>query len=110
MSFHILRTKLACHRLISLPVTHARIRKRIFAPDPGAPLGFDVASQNAAYLAEYFAANDVRCAVVGVPKTIDDDFRGGDVETCFGFDTCSKHFAQTIKIGLSKNVPTSTGP
>ena len=59
-------------------------------------VGGDDSNTNAAYLAEYFAANDVRCAVVGVPKTIDDDFRGGDVEVCFGFDTCSKHFAQTV--------------
>ena len=53
-------------------------------------IGGDDSCTNAAYLAEAFAENDVECAVVGVPKTIDDDMRGGGVEACFGFDSASK--------------------
>jgi hypothetical protein len=59
-------------------------------------IGGDDSCTNAAYLAEAFAENDVECAVVGVPKTIDDDMRGGGVEACFGFDSASKGAFYTL--------------
>ena len=52
---------------------------------------------NAAFLAEHLAADpNCRTAVVGVPKTIDDDLRGGDIGVSFGFDSASGVYAETI--------------
>ena len=52
---------------------------------------------NAAFLAEHLAADPgCRTAVVGVPKTIDDDLKGGGIGVSFGFDSASGVYAETI--------------
>lgn len=59
--------------------------------------GGDDSNTNAAFLAEHLAADpNCRTAVVGVPKTIDDDLRGGDIGVSFGFDSASGVYAETI--------------
>lgn len=59
-------------------------------------VGGDDSNTNAALLAEYFAANDSKTTVVGVPKTIDGDLKSADVEISFGFDSAAKHYSETI--------------
>ena len=59
-------------------------------------IGGDDSNTNAAVLAESFAAHGIGTAVVGVPKTIDGDLRGGPVEASFGFDTATKVYAELI--------------
>ena len=59
-------------------------------------VGGDDSNTNAAYLAEYFSANGVTTAVVGVPKTIDNDMRGGGIPISFGFDSASKVYSEMI--------------
>ena len=59
-------------------------------------VGGDDSNTNAAYLAEHFAADGIRTAVVGVPKTIDNDCCGEDVRVCFGFDTAARTYAEIV--------------
>jgi pyrophosphate--fructose-6-phosphate 1-phosphotransferase len=59
-------------------------------------VGGDDSNTNAAVLAEFFTARGVDVAVVGVPKTIDGDLKGGRIEASFGFDTATKVYAGLI--------------
>jgi diphosphate-dependent phosphofructokinase len=59
-------------------------------------IGGDDSNTNAALLAEYFVAGGCKTTVVGVPKTIDGDLKGGGIEISFGFDTASKNYSGTI--------------
>lgn len=59
-------------------------------------IGGDDSNTNAALLAEYFVANECGIQVIGVPKTIDGDLKNTLVETSFGFDTCTKVYAELI--------------
>jgi pyrophosphate--fructose-6-phosphate 1-phosphotransferase len=59
-------------------------------------VGGDDSNTNAAVLAEHFAAHGCATAVVGVPKTIDGDLKGGGIEASFGFDTATKVYAELI--------------
>lgn len=59
-------------------------------------IGGDDSNTNAAFLAEYFLAQNCKTAVIGVPKTIDGDLQNEDIEISFGFDTATKSFAETI--------------
>jgi pyrophosphate--fructose-6-phosphate 1-phosphotransferase len=59
-------------------------------------IGGDDSNTNAALLAEHFLEHGVGTTVVGVPKTIDGDLKGGGVETSFGFDTATKVYAELI--------------
>lgn len=59
-------------------------------------VGGDDSNSNAMKLAEDFKENDVPCAVVGVPKTLDADMRGDLIEMSFGFDTTAKVYANLI--------------
>ncbi|HAW84938.1 MAG TPA: diphosphate--fructose-6-phosphate 1-phosphotransferase, partial [Spirochaetaceae bacterium] len=59
-------------------------------------IGGDDSNTNAALLAEYFAAHDVPCAVIGVPKTIDGDLKNEYIEASFGFDTATKTYSELI--------------
>ena len=59
-------------------------------------VGGDDSNTNAAYLAEHFAANGITTAVVGVPKTIDNDMQGGGIPVSFGFDSASKVYSEII--------------
>ena len=52
--------------------------------------GGDDSNTNACILAEYFLAQGVSTAVVGVPKTMDGDLKCADVPISFGFDTASE--------------------
>ena len=58
-------------------------------------VGGDDSNTNAAFLAE--ALWDLRCAVVGVPKTIDGDLQvGAYLPISFGFDTATKIYAELV--------------
>lgn len=59
-------------------------------------IGGDDSNTNAALLAEDFLSNQIPCCVVGVPKTIDGDMKGGGIELSFGFDTATKVYSQLI--------------
>lgn len=59
-------------------------------------IGGDDSNTNAALLAEYFVAGKCKTSVIGVPKTIDGDLKGGGIEISFGFDTASKKYSETI--------------
>jgi pyrophosphate--fructose-6-phosphate 1-phosphotransferase len=59
-------------------------------------VGGDDSNTNAALLAEHFLERGVGTAVVGVPKTIDGDLKGGRVETSFGFDTATKVYSELV--------------
>ncbi len=58
--------------------------------------GGDDSNTNAAVLAEFFAAEGLKTAVVGVPKTIDGDLKNERVATSFGFDTACKVYSEAI--------------
>ena len=58
-------------------------------------VGGDDSNTNAAFLAEFLA--DHRCAVIGVPKTIDGDLQVGSlVPISFGFDTATKIYSEMV--------------
>jgi diphosphate-dependent phosphofructokinase len=59
-------------------------------------VGGDDSNSNAMKLAEDFAAHRISCCVIGVPKTIDADMRGDQIEMSFGFDTAAKIYANLI--------------
>jgi pyrophosphate--fructose-6-phosphate 1-phosphotransferase len=59
-------------------------------------IGGDDSNTNAALLAEHLLAAGSAVAVVGVPKTIDGDLKGGPIETSFGFDTATKVYSDSI--------------
>lgn len=59
-------------------------------------IGGDDSNTNAALLSEYFQAERVPCAVIGVPKTIDGDLKNRYIEASFGFDTATKTYAELI--------------
>jgi pyrophosphate--fructose-6-phosphate 1-phosphotransferase len=59
-------------------------------------IGGDDSNTNAAVLAEYFLGQGVKTTVVGVPKTIDGDMKGGGVEASFGFDTATRVYSELI--------------
>lgn len=59
-------------------------------------IGGDDSNTNAAFLAENFLNNAVKCSVIGVPKTIDGDLKNSYIETSFGFDTACKIYSEII--------------
>jgi len=59
-------------------------------------VGGDDSNTNVALLAEYLRAERSRTCVIGVPKTIDGDMKGYDIEASFGFDTASKTYSELI--------------
>ena len=66
-------------------------------------IGGDDSNTNACMLAEYFAShgtkgdpNVVPCAVLGAPKTIDNDMKNEYVPVSFGFDTACAVYAEQI--------------
>ena len=59
-------------------------------------VGGDDSNTNAAVLAEYLVEQGSKIAVLGVPKTIDGDLKGGGVEAWFGFDTATKVYSELI--------------
>ena len=59
-------------------------------------VGGDDSNTNAAVLAEYFLKHGLPLSVVGVPKTIDGDLKGEQVEISFGFDTATKLYSELI--------------
>lgn len=90
--FHIIgsgRTK------ISQPAQFEASRKVVSALnlDGLVVVGGDDSNTNAMILAENFKKHDIPCAVIGCPKTIDNDLRNEQVETSFGFDTATKIYA-----------------
>jgi len=69
---------------------------RALALDGLVVVGGDDSNTNAATLAEHFLDHGLATAVVGVPKTIDGDMKGGGIEASFGFDTATKVYAELI--------------
>lgn len=59
-------------------------------------IGGDDSNTNACLLAENFRQNDIKCRVIGCPKTIDGDLKCKEVPTSFGFDTACKIYAEMI--------------
>jgi len=59
-------------------------------------VGGDDSNTNACLLAEFARKVHSPLQVVGVPKTIDGDMKGGSIETSFGFDTASKVYSELI--------------
>ncbi len=59
-------------------------------------IGGDDSNTNAAVLAEYLRSVGASTCIIGVPKTIDGDMKGGLIEASFGFDTASKVYAELI--------------
>lgn len=59
-------------------------------------IGGDDSNTNAALLADYFMAANIKTHVVGVPKTIDGDLKNDMIETSFGFDTAAKCYSELI--------------
>jgi pyrophosphate--fructose-6-phosphate 1-phosphotransferase len=59
-------------------------------------VGGDDSNTNAAVLAEFFEAGGPDVAIVGVPKTIDGDLKGGPIETSFGFDTATRVYSELV--------------
>jgi diphosphate--fructose-6-phosphate 1-phosphotransferase len=63
-------------------------------------IGGDDSNTNACLLAEYFKANatpgGLRCAVLGCPKTIDNDMKNEYVPVSFGFDTACMVYSEQI--------------
>ncbi len=69
---------------------------RASALDALVVIGGDDSNTNAALLAEYFLAQTMKTRVVGIPKTIDGDLRGPEIEMSFGFDSACKTYAELI--------------
>ena len=61
-------------------------------------IGGDDSNTNAAFLAEYFAANGSHVKVIGVPKTIDGDLKNEYIPVSFGFDTACKTYSENIGV------------
>lgn len=59
-------------------------------------IGGDDSNTNAALLADYLAVRGKKSSIIGIPKTIDGDLRGGGLEASFGFDTATKSYSETI--------------
>ncbi len=60
-------------------------------------VGGDDSNTNAAFIAEYFELEGVKCSVVGIPKTIDGDMAVGELlPISFGYDTATKVFAELV--------------
>jgi pyrophosphate--fructose-6-phosphate 1-phosphotransferase len=59
-------------------------------------IGGDDSNTNAAVLAQYFVTHSQSTVVVGAPKTIDGDLKGGGIEASFGFDTATKLYSELI--------------
>ena len=59
-------------------------------------VGGDDTNTNAAHLANYFNRNDIKCCIIGIPKTIDGDLKTDKIETSFGFDTACKVYCEMI--------------
>ena len=59
-------------------------------------IGGDDTNTNAYHLAEYFENNGSKCSIVGIPKTIDGDLKGKQIEASFGFDTATKVYSELI--------------
>lgn len=80
------------------PQTQASVLKNVQALDLDGLviIGGDDSNTNAAFLAEYFAAQGVKTRVIGVPKTIDGDLKSSQIEASFGFDTATKVYADII--------------
>jgi diphosphate-dependent phosphofructokinase len=58
-------------------------------------VGGDDSNTNAAFIAEYFEREGVRCGVIGIPKTIDGDLALGKLlPISFGFDTATKIYSE----------------
>lgn len=59
-------------------------------------IGGDDSNTNACMLAEFAIQAGSPLKVIGVPKTIDGDLKGAQIETSFGFDTACKLYSELI--------------
>ncbi len=74
----------------------ARETCRALQLDGLAVIGGDDSNTNAALLAESFLEHGIHTAVVGVPKTIDGDLRGEQIDISFGFDTATRLYSELV--------------
>lgn len=86
------RTKIESPEQIQASIETVRARKL----DALVIAGGDDSNTNAAILAETFKQNNLDVTVVGIPKTIDNDLKGGLIEASFGFDTATKVYSELI--------------
>lgn len=60
-------------------------------------VGGDDSNTNAAFIAEYFESEGVRCSVIGIPKTIDGDMAVDKyLPISFGYDTATKIYSELV--------------
>jgi diphosphate-dependent phosphofructokinase len=59
-------------------------------------IGGDDTNTNAYILSQEFEKLGIECSVIGIPKTIDGDLRGENLEISFGFDTACKVYSEMI--------------
>ncbi len=59
-------------------------------------IGGDDTNTNAALLAEYLLTVGEKASIIGLPKTIDGDMRGGRIEMSFGFDSAANIYAEMV--------------
>ena len=59
-------------------------------------VGGDDSNTNAYFLQKALQEKQVSCSVVGIPKTIDGDLKGKNLELSFGFDTACKVYSELI--------------
>lgn len=86
------RTKIETQEQLEASLTTVRLLNL----DGLVVVGGDDSNTNAAILAEFFKDKGALTKVIGVPKTIDGDLKGGEVEISFGFDTASKVYSEMI--------------
>lgn len=92
---------------ITTEAQFAQVREvvKTYALDGIVVVGGDDSNTNAAFLAEALA--DLKCSVVGVPKTIDGDLQVGSfVPISFGFDTATRIYAELVG-NILKDTPSS---
>ncbi len=60
-------------------------------------VGGDDSNTNAAFIAEYFEREGIRCGVIGIPKTIDGDMAVDEfLPISFGYDTATKIYSELV--------------
>ena len=60
-------------------------------------VGGDDSNTNAAFIAEFFEENGIKCSVIGIPKTIDGDMAAGPyLPISFGYDTATKVYSELV--------------
>jgi len=59
-------------------------------------IGGDDSNTNACVVGEYFAQNNCRTCLIGIPKTIDGDLQNNEIEISFGFNTATRIYSEMV--------------